>query len=168
MKILSLERVKTHLEKTCSKVPSQKWLIAWTNLNEHLKHLLRTRDHILFLQSGSNWSAQGERPNKLFFAKYKKRKINSQFDCIEIGNKLVREPETVAQGLANFYETLYKSNPDIDRNNKLVLEYPQKMSEIEAQSIMDPITIKEVKSIIRTLPPKKAPGPDGLPYKIYK
>ena len=33
---------------------------------------------------------------------------------------------------------------------------------------MDPITIKEVKSIIRTLPPKKAPGPDGLPYEIYK
>ena len=40
------------------------------------------------------------------------------------------------------------------------------MSEIEAQSIMDPITIKEVKSIIKTLPPKKAPSPDGLPYKI--
>ena len=42
------------------------------------------------------------------------------------------------------------------------------MSEMKAQSIMDPITIKEVKSIIRTLPPKKAPGPDGLPYKTYK
>ena len=42
------------------------------------------------------------------------------------------------------------------------------MSEIEAQSIMDPVTIKEIKSIIRTLPPKKAPGLDGLPYKIYK
>lgn len=27
-KILSLVSVKTHLEKTCSKVPSQKWLIA--------------------------------------------------------------------------------------------------------------------------------------------
>ena len=33
---------------------------------------------------------------------------------------------------------------------------------------MDPITIKEVKSIIRTLSLKKAPGPDGLPYEIYK
>ena len=36
------------------------------------------------------------------------------------------------------------------------------MSEIEAQSIMDPITIKELKSIIKTLPLKK-----GLVQMVY-
>lgn len=167
-KISSLERERSHLEKTCSKVPSQNWLTSWTNLNEKLKVQLRIRDHILFLQSGSNWSNKGERPNQLFLAKYKKRKNNTQFDCINIDNKLVRDPEKVAQGLANFYETLYKSKPISDNNNNLALEYPKTMSAEEAQSIMNPITINEVKSVIRFLPSKKAPGPDGLPYEIFK
>lgn len=60
------------------------------------------------------------------------------------------------------------SNRDIPEPWKSEMEPLNKISQEKMNQIVEPITIEELWSTIKDLPNKKASGPNGIPYELFK
>lgn len=72
--------------------------------------------------------------------------------------------------LHSFYTTLYASNPaNVQAKNSFweKISLPQ-MSDSQAASLINPISIDKVRTAIKQSKSNKAPGPDGLTNEFYK
>jgi hypothetical protein len=94
----------------------------------------------------------------------------------DINNPLgiITEPNQIKKSVNDFYKKLFDTNnnkPAIDLDNSPWNNKLQPLSWINAQDMQDladPITSTEVYNTLRTLKNKKTPGPDNMPYELYK
>ena len=66
-------------------------------------------------------------------------------------------------------EYINKIHSDPQRNNKLPIQ--NRLSEVDLPTVMfneKPITIGEMRAVVRKARAGSAPGPNGIPYKVYK
>ena len=87
------------------------------------------------------------------------KKEKSQQDTAEI-QKTIRE----------YYEQLYVNKFDnIEEMDKFLETYNlPKLNQEEIDQVNRPITRKEIKYVIKTLPTTKSPGPDGFTGEFYQ
>jgi hypothetical protein len=120
-------------------------------------------------KSKANWYENGEKPTKYFLnlnKHYHKQKLINEIsddDKQYVGNNQVKE------GIKNFYESLYKRNTDddkIDIDESFFSECPR--LRIDAANKVEEVITKD--ELFRALNSCKesAPGPDGIPYIVYK
>ena len=168
-KIKRLINHLNHLESNKPLTESEKWDLDWYNTKAAIKKLQITEDKIKFLMAGAKWTAHGERPGRFFTNKYKARTQATQMESILYKNISSKDPNTMSEAVHNFYSSLYKSE-----SNKIITPkdidflLPPQLSQEEFQQLIKPITMEEITETINQLPNRKSPGPDGLPYELYK
>ena len=82
-------------------------------------------------------------------------------------DSITTDPNKMANIVAEYYTSLYKSNPPTIPEGYPKLELPLPLTQNKHSSIIAPIDITTVKDTIKILPRRKSPGPDGIPYEIY-
>ena len=163
--INTLQQLNTNRPKE----DSDSWDLAWMNAQEKVKVLSRHNDLTVFLQAGAQWTALGERPNRYFTSLYKSRSNNTSIQALDDGTTTSSDIQFVSSVVQNFYQNLYTSQRLSTHSPTIPTREPdQMMCPEEIELLTKPCSPEDLKNLLRTLPNRKSPGPDGLPYEIYK
>ncbi len=114
------------------------------------------------------WFEYGEKSNKFFLNLNKSRQKQRLIHKIRNSDKEYKGQEEVQRCIKDFYQDLYASIP-IDRNipeDNFYINCP-KLSPKDRFFMDEPITLKDLTEAIKTCK-DSAPGPDGIPYAVYK
>ena len=82
--------------------------------------------------------------------------------------KIQNENTEIQRIVRDYYQQLYANKMDnLEEMDKFLEKYNfSKLNQEEIENLNRPITSTEIKTVIRNLPTKKSPGPDGFTAKI--
>jgi len=123
----------------------------------------------LIFRSRAKWSEEGEKSNKYFLNLVKARQRKMQIRKITANGTTHTTQDEISKAIFNFYKNLYKKQDnivDLDLDNEFVAGLPR-LNQTDKLLLSAPLTLNELHSTLNTCK-DSAPGPDGLPYEIYK
>ncbi len=152
-----------------------------TNINEVLTNINvainKTKDKLKQLRNKlsdsqaynykAKWFEYGEKSNK-FFLQLMKSSQNKKL-ISQISNNTVEYigHEQVTKGITEFYQNLYAPGKIEEYENDEFYSNCPKLTNDQAKTIDDELTIDELYKALKTCK-DSSPGPDGIPYSIYK
>jgi hypothetical protein len=134
-------------------------------LKKHTLLLSSLRRTMARLQSRISWLKDGDANSKLFHLHARHRKRKNIVTSLREGDVTLTGHDEKAAAVDHFFFNLIGTNVGRDRINDLdALAIPShELSELDA-----PFSEKEVWDTIVSLPPDKAPGPDGFTGRFYR
>ena len=123
------------------------------------------------LRARVQWLEEGERCSTYFFSRHRNARSTSRLSLLRDahGHEFATTDARTAH-LRAFYTRLYAApphDPAACHSFLSPLTLPQLGPE-DVQVLGDPITADELAAVVRKLPLRKSPGPDGLPYEWYR
>ena len=146
---------------------SLSWSQKWAKAFEELKQLQKVESQTNKIRSGTKWSSSGERCNKFYLSKAEVKKSVYCLDEIEVSPlKTSKIPNVIASTVFSFYSELYTSLPskECDMHNFIQNSGPPN----DLVDIFTPIKEEEVIAAIKSSSRNKCPGPDGIPFEVYR
>jgi len=132
--------------------------------------LLRLRSRLsstMNFTSRAKWFEYGEKSNKFFLNLTKARQNQKLISRIKDGNQTYEGQDQVSRGITNFYRKLYSSKPTEQTHNDDFYKNCPKLSEDQKQLLDKELNLTELREALSTCK-ESSPGPDGIPYAIYK
>ena len=123
------------------------------------------------LRGRVRWLEEGERCSAFFFSRFRKPNATSRLQQVRNsdGSSFVSDDARHAH-IRSFYRHLYAA-PVFDQPACHSFLSPLTLTTLTADDIdalWAPITADELAAVVRQLPLRKSPGPDGLPYEWYR
>ena len=123
------------------------------------------------LRARVRWLEEGERCSAYFFSRFRKPRATSRLLQVRDldGSTFATDDDRHAH-IRSFYRTLYAA-PVFDQPACHSFLSPLTLETLTADDISAlgaPITAEELAAVVRQLPLRKSPGPDGLPYEWYR
>src|SRR5262245_27895967 len=123
------------------------------------------------LRARVQWLEEGERCLTYFFSRHRNVRTIARLSLLHDANgQEFATADARADHVRAFYTRLYTAPPfDESACHSFLspLTLPQLGPE-DVQSLSDPVTAEELAAVVRKLPLRKFPGPDGLPYEWYR
>ncbi len=123
----------------------------------------------LIFRSRAKWAEQGEKSNKYFLNLVKARQKKMQIRKIVSNGQTLLTQDEISKAIHEFYKNLYKKQDnllDLDMNNEYSKGLP-KLNSTDKTMLAKPLTLDELHTVLGTCS-DSAPGPDGIPYEVYK
>jgi len=130
------------------------------------KNFLEEKAKFLCLRAKAKWYEDGERSNKYFLNIIKKRSEQTTITKLSSEQNIYENQQDIMNFVTEFYQDLYNMN-ETDDNYHDFLAYNPKLSDEDRLNLDKEITLEELKSVVNGCG-DSAPGPDGLPYKVYR
>lgn len=126
----------------------------------------------LKLYSGAKWTEEGEKCTSYFMNLVQRRKARSIVTCLDLGNSTIRGTKNVVEAAAQYYKDIYELKPSIPDSiiDQYLAETERHINKITNEQMLifeNPITLNELKTALNSVS-NSAPGPDAIPYKVYK
>jgi exonuclease III len=141
------------------------------NVISHLKHkLLTQRDKLsnyLTFKSKTKWFEYGERSNKFFLNLQKSKQDRKLITNISNDGKYFEGQEDVMKGIREFYQDLYKEKPRIAEQDDTFYNNCPKLTAEQAEYLDKALTMEDLYKALQSCK-DSSPGPDGIPYLVYK
>ena len=124
--------------------------------------------------SNANWICASGKPHKDFLRKPrgKNSKIrNMTVDNVKNMPDLPRTDDVgiIMDNFVTYYGELYCDKPvNVRTLDKMISNLTLKLDEVDAAALGAPISGNEVRKVLEKVPRAKTPGPDSLPYEIYR
>ncbi len=167
------QKVVRNLNKVQSennnKIALEKVEYAKTSIKRRLEAIRSTIAASKDFRANAKWYEHGEKSNKFFFDQVKfKAKQKLIGEIADGALKYVGQSE-VMNGIRNFYQKLYSKEDRTDnlRKDNLFFEKCNKLSDVNKQLMDEQISLKEMYKALTSCK-NTAPGPDGIPYLVYK
>jgi exonuclease III len=139
---------------------------AILTLKNQLQNIrLKLSDKIKFV-SKAKWFEYGEKSNKFFLRLNEWRKKQKTIDSIKDGKKESTGQNEVMKCIRDFYKDLYDRIIVNNDEDNFYANCP-KLSESDAKYMDEKLTLKDLQNALKTCK-DSAPGPDGIPYSVYK
>ena len=132
---------------------------------EHQKFLDDTAKK-LSIRAQSKWYEEGERSNKYFLNIIKKRSQQTLITRLETSEGSLTTQNEIMSHVTEFYTQLYDNKETDDNFDELLSECPSLGPEDRAMLDKE-ITLDELQRVVNRCG-DSSPGPDGLPYKVYR
>ena len=115
---------------------------------------------------------QGEKPGKLLAWRIKKIQTDRAINSLALENGVnIVDPLEINNTFKLYFENLYESEftNDLEKQDNFLdkLKFPE-VSEGTRSELERNLSLKELSEALQSMSSGKAPGPDGLPTKIYK
>jgi len=123
----------------------------------------------LIYMSRAKWSEEGEKSTKYFLNLIKTKTADSTINSVKTANGDVSEQKLIEEEIYNYYSQLYskKSVSTDDLLDEAFLFNNPKISEQQKALMNEPITLRDLYKSVQSCD-DSAPGPDAIPYSIYK
>jgi hypothetical protein len=117
----------------------------------------------------ANWYENGEKPTKYFLnlnKHYQKQRLITE---INDGTSNYKGSTNVIKGIRSFYESLYKNNntESINSTDESFFNECPKLKTVSSNEIDSEVTKDELHKALLSCK-NSAPGPDGIPYLVYR
>ena len=123
------------------------------------------------LRARVRWLEQGERCSAYFFSRFRNQRSTSRLTALrDYNGDLYDSRDDRHSAIRSFYTRLYAAptfDPPMCHSFLQPLVLPTLSTE-DIGLLQAPISAEELASVVRNLPLRKAPGPDGLPYEWYR
>ena len=140
---------------------------ATNKLRNKLQNLRKDLSNAMSFVSRAKWFEYGEKSNKFFLNLNKSRQRQKLISSIRCNGKEHHGQADVSECVKSFYQKLYSKypNPEEDENN--FYRFCPKLS-VPDQDFMDErLTMAQLEKALYSCK-DSAPGPDGIPYLVYK
>jgi hypothetical protein len=163
-----LENLKIESLKRSSS-PSQKEKIesALNIMKNSVRALREKLSETLNFTSRARWFEYGEKSNKFFLNLNKRRQKQKLIDRIRSGDTTYEGHKEVSDGIKQFYQDLYRVRPRNRNPDRSFYENCPKLSEENKDLMEKNLDLMDLKKALNTCK-DSAPGPDGIPYEIYR
>lgn len=160
----------THLEKQCPRSGySPQWAMQWSLERDSVIKFATKEASLASLMAAAQRAQEDERPTRYFLDKFKARQKSVAMDKVkDAEGNTYTTPEEVARVCHTFYTNLYASEVPVLHSTKQPEFFNTPRNHPRPPELMYPATLKELHGIIKSLPSRKSPGPDGIPYEFYK
>ncbi|XP_059068365.1 uncharacterized protein LOC131858903 [Cryptomeria japonica] len=137
-------------------------------LNLQLSETLAREESYWRQKSRDLWLSEGDRNTKLFHSSSKLKRLRNRISCIidSNGNNLMDEDDIVAEAVRLFKSLLTAKPVVVD--NEFVNSIPLLVSQEDNKMLMAPFSLAELKEIVFSIHPEKAPGPDGFTALFFQ
>ena len=101
----------------------------------------------------------------------KKKREKNQANKIRNENEEITTDNTEIQRIIrDYYQKIYTNKMDnMEEMDKFLEKYNfPKLNQEEIENLNTPITSTEIKTVIKSLPTNKSPGPDGFTGEFYQ
>ncbi|GKV01589.1 hypothetical protein SLEP1_g14135 [Rubroshorea leprosula] len=126
----------------------------------------RMKESMWRQKARKTWISEGDANTKFFHRCVKGRRRKNDISSILVGNQRLEEVNSMKDGVANYFETLFKEDvwqcPVLDG-----VEF-KKISDDERAMLEAPFSEEEVRQAVWSCESSKAPGPDGFNFKFVK
>jgi len=138
------------------------------SLEGDLQHLLDSKAKYLHMRSGAKWYEEGEKSNSYFLNLIKARgeqKLIVEL-CDDDGSYTTQG--SIMDHVTTFYTKLYDEKETHDNFDDLLsdLDLPT-LNDEDRRYLDNPISLEEMERTLKECQ-NTAPGPDGIPYVVYK
>ena len=124
--------------------------------------------------ANASWICSSGKPHKDFLRK--PRGENSKVRNMTIDNvknipnlSPTDDVGIIMDNFVTYYGELYCDKPvNIPTLDRMINNLTLKLDEVDAAVLGAPINMEELREVLRKVPKAKTPGPDLLPYKIYR
>ncbi|MCE2674445.1 MAG: hypothetical protein LW635_12790, partial [Microcystis sp. 53598_E5] len=130
---------------------------------------LKDKAKYLINRSGAKWYEEGEKSNAYFLNIIKKKKEQTMITKLNGDNRTLTNQEEISGHIVNFYKELYSlkvTDETYDDIFSELVELPR-LNDEERRSLDLPVSLEELEHTLKSCE-ESAPGPDGIPYSIYK
>jgi hypothetical protein len=139
---------------------------ATLSINAKLENFRKKLSDTMSFVTKAKWFEYGERSNKFFLSLNKSRQKQTMIGkIISEGNEYVGQND-VSKGITNFYRSLYKKETSSKTDEKFYENCP-KLAPSQASDLEKEMTLVELREALNTCK-ETSPGPDGIPYMVYK
>ena len=139
---------------------------AISRLDGDLRILRLKQSSETAFRSRANWYEHGEKSNKYFLnlnKKYKKQKVIDNIKCEGIS---YRGQDEVSKGVTGFYRKLYEFK-EVELDEGDFYDNCPKLSQDAREKMETELSEADLLAALNTCA-DSSPGPDGIPYSIYK
>jgi hypothetical protein len=139
---------------------------ACESLRVKLENLRKKFSDTINFITKAKWFEYGERSNKFFLSLNKSRQNQKMIHKIKNDGIQYNGQSEVTSGITKFYKDLY-AKKITNKNENNFYENCQRLTEDQANKLDEELTINELKTALGTCK-DSSPGPDGIPYMVYK
>jgi exonuclease III len=121
------------------------------------------------MKSRALWLQDGDK-NTAFFHKHTQSRINyNSIEEIHWQGQVYRDAHSIKEAAHNHFKNLYSATAteDLDPLAYPISEVPNLITGDENKVLNRPISDKEIKQVVFSMHPDKAPGPDGYTVHFY-
>jgi hypothetical protein len=120
-------------------------------------------------KSRVKWFEYGKKSNKFFLSLMKSKQNQKLISKISNGNELFVGQEEVSKGITHFYRKLYEKDRNLGTFNddEDFYKHCPKLTASQAKELDETLTIKDLFNALKSCK-DSSPGPDGIPYVVYK
>jgi hypothetical protein len=142
---------------------------AITNMKSAIAILRANNSNKAIFTTKANWYEHGEKSNKYFLNLNKTRQQQKLISKIKNGEEEYFGQQQVTKGITKFYKNLYKESPRdlLLTEDDTFYENCPTLSDDNRKILEEEISLKDLHEALLTCK-DSAPGPDGIPYSIYK
>jgi len=169
-----MEKIKINL-LTKQNIPNEQMSERTNNIDRAIEnlsssvHILRKElnDKMTFY-SRAKWFEYGEKSNKFFLNLNKSKQNQKLISKIKDGEKEYLGHEQTSKGITSFYRKLYAyKTREVDVRNEGFYENSPKLTDYHRENMEKEINLQDLKESLATCN-DSAPGPDGIPYSVYR
>ena len=138
-------------------------------LKDEMTNLRTKLSDTLAFAAKAKWYESGEKSNKYFLNLNSCREKQKLISKIKNGSSEYIGQQKVMEGVREFYKDLYKEkNATQNSVDETFFDECPKLDEQSCRLMESELTLEELKSSLMTCKDASAPGPDGIPYEVYK
>ncbi len=166
LKIITLEKENKSLppqeENLLDKIDK-----AALALKQSLAQLRSKFSDDLRFSTNAKWFEYGEKSNKFFLNLNKSRQKQKLINKIRKDNNEFVGQENVSKCIKEFYKDLYAKQQTCPEEDNLFYSNCPKLPEKERKYMDETLKLEDLKAAMATCK-DSMPGPDGIPYLVYK
>jgi exonuclease III len=141
---------------------------ASNSLKTKLAELRKRLDETMSFKSKAKWFEYGEKSNKYFLSLEKSKQSQKLIGRIRDENTEYVGQDQVAKGITEFYRKLYsKQDRILSVEDDGYYDECPKLSKEQSELMDKQLSLSELRAALATCK-DSAPGPDGIPYSVYK
>ncbi|KAL9232293.1 hypothetical protein vseg_007419 [Gypsophila vaccaria] len=169
VKAVSLEPNVKKLQEDIGRNPTRERIEEEHLAVQELKEVTAARDSYMVQKTKRLWIHEGDSNTAYFHGMVRGRRDQNKVILLEdMAGIICDNSEDIQNGFLNYYQQLLGQSHTTSKTHKNIIDCGKRCDAEMFQKLMQPITGKEIKDTLFSIPDTKSPGPDGYTSRFFK